>query len=168
MIPDLLDRPTPKRPTTLRFDGRVLLLLDDAELVRKQLYEGQDIELTDELRARLRDQISTDEITPAYICYFHDETLGESDRRCLALARQRLRQLHQRVDASSQEHLTLIKSRLEYAEGLEPSRAREIYSSVVELYSGKPWARELVDGRLRRRDDRGDDALPRDRRHPRR
>jgi 3-isopropylmalate/(R)-2-methylmalate dehydratase large subunit len=29
------------------------------------------------VRARLRDNISTDEITPAYICYYFDETLGE-------------------------------------------------------------------------------------------
>ncbi|MEZ4417328.1 MAG: aconitase family protein [Gemmatimonadota bacterium] len=74
---DLLTRPTPKRPTTLRFQGRVLFLVDDAELMRLQLQEGADLPLTDELKAKLRDQISTDEITPAYICYFHDETLGE-------------------------------------------------------------------------------------------
>jgi 3-isopropylmalate/(R)-2-methylmalate dehydratase large subunit len=77
MIRDLLDRPTPKRPRTLRFTGRVLFLLDDAELMRAQLFDGEDLELTPELKANLRDQISTDEITPAYICYFHDETLGE-------------------------------------------------------------------------------------------
>ncbi|MDZ7781078.1 MAG: aconitase family protein [Gemmatimonadota bacterium] len=77
MIKDLLERPIEKRPTTLRFDGRTLYLLDDSELVRAQLYEGQDLELTDELRERLRDQISTDEITPAYVCFFYDETLGE-------------------------------------------------------------------------------------------
>ncbi len=77
MIKDLLDRPIEKRPSTLKFDGRILLLLDDAELVRAQLFEGRDLELTEELKARLRDQISTDEITPAYICYFYDETLGD-------------------------------------------------------------------------------------------
>ncbi len=74
---DLLSRPTPRRPETLRFEGRILYLVDDAALLRRQLYEGEDLELTDELRERLRDQISTDEITPAYICYFFDETLGE-------------------------------------------------------------------------------------------
>jgi len=77
MIKDLLDRPIEKRPTTLKFDGRILFLLDDAELVREQLFEGRDLRLTEELRSRLRDQISTDEITPAYICYFYDETLGD-------------------------------------------------------------------------------------------
>jgi len=77
MIKYLLERPIEKRPRILKFDGRILYLLDDAELVKAQLYEGRNIELTDELKGRLRDQISTDEITPAYICFFHDETLGD-------------------------------------------------------------------------------------------
>ncbi|HUH13832.1 MAG TPA: aconitase family protein, partial [Longimicrobiales bacterium] len=65
-----------KRPSRVRLPGRVLFLVDDAELIRRQL-QGEDLELTDELRAKLRDQISTDEITPAYICYYFDETLGQ-------------------------------------------------------------------------------------------
>jgi 3-isopropylmalate/(R)-2-methylmalate dehydratase large subunit len=73
---DLMKLKVEKRPAKLRFDGRVLYLVDDAELMRRQL-AGEDLELTSELRARLRDQISTDEITPAYICYYFDETLGE-------------------------------------------------------------------------------------------
>ena len=77
MAGDLLTRPTPKRPATLEVRGRVLYLADDTTLVRRQLYEGLDLELSDALRARLRDQISTDEITPAYVCFFYDETLGE-------------------------------------------------------------------------------------------
>ena len=77
MIKDLLDRTIEKRPTTLKFEGRVLYLVDDTELVKAQLYEGAELELTDELKSKLRDQISTDEITPAYICFFYDETLGD-------------------------------------------------------------------------------------------
>ncbi len=77
MIEDLLKRPISKRPDSLRFEGRTLYLVDDANQVRAQLYQGANLELTDELRASLRDQISTDEITPAYICYFFDETLGD-------------------------------------------------------------------------------------------
>ena len=73
---DILKIKVEKRPDRLRFDGRVLFLVDDAALVKSQL-EGEDLELTDELRSELRDQISTDEITPAYICYYFDETLGE-------------------------------------------------------------------------------------------
>ena len=77
MIDDLLKRPTPKRPDRLTFEGRTLYLVDDSELLKAQLYREEDLELGDDLRRRLRDQISTDEITPAYICYFYDETLGE-------------------------------------------------------------------------------------------
>ena len=74
-MPDALrSRPVHKLPDRVRFAGRVLLLADDPELVRRQL-EGQDLEWTPALR--LRDDISTDEITPAYICYYYDETLGE-------------------------------------------------------------------------------------------
>jgi 3-isopropylmalate/(R)-2-methylmalate dehydratase large subunit len=75
MISSLLSRPIEKLPAEVRFDGRILFLADDADLVRRQL-EGEDLELTPELRALLRDNISTDEITPAYICYYFDETLG--------------------------------------------------------------------------------------------
>ncbi len=65
-----------KRPARMRFEGRVLFLVDDAELMRRQL-AGDDIELDAARSAGLRDQISTDEITPAYICYYFDETLGQ-------------------------------------------------------------------------------------------
>ncbi|HUG01378.1 MAG TPA: aconitase family protein [Longimicrobiales bacterium] len=65
-----------KRPDQVRFEGRVLFLVDDADLIRRQL-QGEDLPLTDALRENLRDQISTDEITPAYICYYFDETLGQ-------------------------------------------------------------------------------------------
>ena len=61
----------------MRFEGRTLYLLDDTALLEAQLYEGRDLELTDDLKSALRDQISTDEITPAYICFFYDETLGD-------------------------------------------------------------------------------------------
>jgi 3-isopropylmalate/(R)-2-methylmalate dehydratase large subunit len=73
---DLLSLKVEKRPDRMRFDGRILFLVDDAELMRRQL-QGEDLSLTDELSSKLRDQISTDEITPAYICYYFDETLGE-------------------------------------------------------------------------------------------
>ncbi len=66
-----------KRPPEVSFGGRVLYLADDADLIRRQLHDGLDPKLTAELKASLRDQISTDEITPAYICFFYDETLGE-------------------------------------------------------------------------------------------
>ena len=74
---DLLSRPVEKRPSTLNLSGRVLFLSRDSRELEAQLFEGVDLELDEGLRERLRDQVSTDEITPAYICYFYDETLGE-------------------------------------------------------------------------------------------
>jgi 3-isopropylmalate/(R)-2-methylmalate dehydratase large subunit len=76
MIASLLSRRIEKLPPEVRLQGRILFLVDDPELVRRQL-AGEDVELTDEVRGTLRDNISTDEITPAYICYYFDETLGE-------------------------------------------------------------------------------------------
>jgi 3-isopropylmalate/(R)-2-methylmalate dehydratase large subunit len=76
MQTDLLQLKVEKRPPVLRFDGRVFFLVDDAELMRRQL-SGEDLPFSDEVRILLRDQISTDEITPAYICYYFDETLGQ-------------------------------------------------------------------------------------------
>ncbi|HET6331014.1 MAG TPA: aconitase family protein [Holophagaceae bacterium] len=60
-------------PEVLRFDGRVLFLSEDARAVARQL-AGEDISLAE--AGPLRDQISTDEITPAFICYHFDEKLG--------------------------------------------------------------------------------------------
>ncbi len=76
MIPSLLTRTIEKLPPEVRLEGRVLFLVDDPEMVRRQL-AGEDVEMTEEVRANLRDNISTDEITPAYICYYFDETLGD-------------------------------------------------------------------------------------------
>ncbi len=74
MIESLKRRPLERRPDRVRFDGRVLFLVDDPELIRRQL-AGEDLAWPS--AASLRDNISTDEITPAYICYYYDETLGE-------------------------------------------------------------------------------------------
>lgn len=64
-----------KRPERLRFDGRVLFLTEDVSLVRRQLEAGEDLEF-DEGRA-LMNNISTDEITPGWVCFYYDETLGD-------------------------------------------------------------------------------------------
>ncbi|HEX9077442.1 MAG TPA: aconitase family protein, partial [Anaerolineae bacterium] len=74
MTQSLLERKIEKQPTRLKFDGRILFLAQDADLVRRQL-AGEDLTWSPDLK--LRDDISTDEITPAYICYYYDETLGE-------------------------------------------------------------------------------------------
>ena len=74
MLDALRTRPVAKLPSHVRLQGRVLFLAEDAGLVRRQL-AGADLEWTRAMK--LRDDISTDEITPAYICYYFDETLGE-------------------------------------------------------------------------------------------
>ncbi|MDQ3697696.1 MAG: aconitase family protein [Gemmatimonadota bacterium] len=82
MTASLLTRPVGKVADRIRFDGRVLFLTEDAALIRRQL-EGEDLAFDpaappgSSLRPALRDDISTDEITPAYICYYYDKTLGD-------------------------------------------------------------------------------------------
>jgi len=75
MIQSLLHRPVTRRPPTVRFTGRVLFLTEDPELILRQL-AGEDLAWTPEMK--LRDDISTDEITPAYVCFYFDETSGIS------------------------------------------------------------------------------------------
>src|SRR5579859_7372634 len=74
MLEALKSRPVNKLPDRVRFPGRILFLTEDAGLVREQL-AGKDLPWPP--KVPLRDNISTDEITPAYICYYYDETLGE-------------------------------------------------------------------------------------------
>ncbi|MGH7699457.1 MAG: aconitase family protein, partial [Gemmatimonadales bacterium] len=74
MLAPLRDRPVRQLPDSVRLEGRVLYLAEDAAVVRAQL-EGTDLDWTPAIK--LRDNISTDEITPAYICYYYDDTLGE-------------------------------------------------------------------------------------------
>ena len=58
----------------LTFPGRILFLTEDPALLDRQLH-GEDLDLA--TAGPLRDQISTDEITPAFICYHFDEKLGD-------------------------------------------------------------------------------------------
>ena len=63
----------------MRFAGRILFLTEDAEQVKRQL-AGEDLPwdtANPHNLPKLRDDISTDEITPAHICFYFDETLGE-------------------------------------------------------------------------------------------
>lgn len=74
MLERLLEREVRKRPPTVRLAGRVLFLTEDPDLIRRQL-EGEDLDWDPSIP--LRDDISTDEITPGWVCYYFDETLGE-------------------------------------------------------------------------------------------
>ena len=75
----LLTKHVEKRPATVRLQGRILFLTEDPELIKRQL-AGEDLPWdlkNPQNNPKLRDDISTDEITPAHICFFFDETLGE-------------------------------------------------------------------------------------------
>jgi 3-isopropylmalate/(R)-2-methylmalate dehydratase large subunit len=79
VIEALLNRQIEKRPQTVRLQGRILFLTEDPELIKRQL-AGEDLPWdtkNPQNNPKLRDDISTDEITPAHICFFFDETLGE-------------------------------------------------------------------------------------------
>jgi len=75
----LLQRKIEKRPDKVRLQGRILFLTEDPELIEKQL-AGWDLPWDAKNPAnnpKLRDDISTDEITPAHYCFYFDRTLGE-------------------------------------------------------------------------------------------
>src|SRR5690348_6378682 len=75
-----------KRPDHIKFSGRILFLTDDTSLIRRQLEATGEAAaaLETELAARLAhgdlplmSNISTDEITPGWVCFYYDETLGQ-------------------------------------------------------------------------------------------
>jgi len=68
-----MDRPA----RTVRIDGRVLYVTEDPVLLEKQL-TGEDLAFDPE--RPLVSNISTDELTPGWVCYYYDETLA---RYCL-------------------------------------------------------------------------------------
>lgn len=74
-----------RRPDHIKFSGRILFLTDETSLIRQQLEaEGEAAaKLEEELTSRLQrgelplmSNISTDEITPGWVCFYYDETLG--------------------------------------------------------------------------------------------
>ncbi len=79
MISSLLERKIEKRQDKVRLQGRILFLTEDPELIKRQL-AGEDLPWDTKNPAnnpKLRDDISTDEITPAHYCFYFDQTLGE-------------------------------------------------------------------------------------------
>src|SRR5215210_1532423 len=63
-----------KCPASVSFKGRILFLTDDVSLIRRQI-EGEDLSFDPNLP--LMSNISTDEITPGWVCFYYDETLGQ-------------------------------------------------------------------------------------------
>jgi len=73
------DRKVEKLPRQVKLEGRILFLTEDPELIKRQL-AGEDLPWDTNNPAnnpKLRDDISTDEITPAHYCFYFDHTLGE-------------------------------------------------------------------------------------------
>jgi len=75
-----------KQPNNVRMHGRILFLTEDISLIRRQLEASgnEAVRLEDELAQRLAtddlplmSNISTDEITPGWVCFYYDETLGQ-------------------------------------------------------------------------------------------
>src|SRR5687767_10419896 len=75
-----------RRPDNVKFQGRILFLTEDTSFIRRQLAaQGEDRERIEaELTRRLLNKdlplmsnISTDEITPGWVCFYYDETLGQ-------------------------------------------------------------------------------------------
>ncbi|MGA9996175.1 MAG: aconitase family protein [Pyrinomonadaceae bacterium] len=64
-----------KRPDRIRFNGRILFLTEETALIRRQLEDGEDLSYDPE--RPLMNNISTDEITPGWVCFYYDETLGQ-------------------------------------------------------------------------------------------
>ncbi|MBA2525061.1 MAG: 3-isopropylmalate dehydratase [Pyrinomonadaceae bacterium] len=75
-----------KRATNPKFTGRILFLTEDTSLIRQQLeaegderacIEGKLAERLANGDLPLMSNISTDEITPGWVCFYYDETLGQ-------------------------------------------------------------------------------------------
>jgi len=62
----------PPQEVKLTPGKRVLFLTKDLDLVRKQLYEGLDLRMEDISIDELLDDINTDVMTPAWVCFDHD------------------------------------------------------------------------------------------------
>src|SRR5438093_1696822 len=76
------------RPDHIKFSGRILFLTEDASLIRQQLEANADQDAASQLESELTQRlqsgdlplmsnISTDEITPGWVCFYYDETLGQ-------------------------------------------------------------------------------------------
>ena len=50
---------------------RVLFLTKDLDLIRQQLYDGLDLKMEDLKASDLLDDINTDMMTPAWVCFDH-------------------------------------------------------------------------------------------------
>ena len=62
----------PPQKIALAEDKRVLFLTKDLDLIKKQLYEGLNLNMKDLKPSDLLDDINTDVMTPAWVCFDHE------------------------------------------------------------------------------------------------
>jgi 3-isopropylmalate/(R)-2-methylmalate dehydratase large subunit len=70
-----MDESWPPQLVSLSPGGRVLFLTKDLNLIKKQLYEGLDLRMEDLSVDDLLDDINTDVMTPAWVCFDHDPAI---------------------------------------------------------------------------------------------
>jgi 3-isopropylmalate/(R)-2-methylmalate dehydratase large subunit len=104
---------------TVSFKGRILFLTEDPELLKAQL-DGKDLAWDPD--RPLIGNISTDELTPGWVCYYYDETLG---RYCLV----GLRGGHVKADAIKNGGFSVIVSGI--SKGCGSSRETAPYSEMI-------------------------------------
>jgi 3-isopropylmalate/(R)-2-methylmalate dehydratase large subunit len=105
--------------STITLGGRILYLTEDPSLLRAQL-SGEDVDLAG--AGPLLGNISTDEITPGWVCYYYDETLS---RYCLV----GLRGGHVKPDAVKSGGFSVVVSGV--SKGCGSSRETAPYSELA-------------------------------------
>ena len=64
----------PPQKIALSKDKRILFLTKDLDLIKKQLYDGLNLKMKDLKPSDLLDDINTDVMTPAWVCFDHEPT----------------------------------------------------------------------------------------------
>ena len=65
----------PPSEISLSENGRVLFLTKDPSLIKAQLYDGLDLKMKDLNVEDLMDDINTDVMTPAWVCFDHEPAI---------------------------------------------------------------------------------------------
>jgi 3-isopropylmalate/(R)-2-methylmalate dehydratase large subunit len=110
---------------TVTFEGRILYLTEDPALLEAQLDPARRAVLPGlpaQPETKLLGNISTDEITPGWVCYYYDETLG---RYCLV----GLRGGHVKPDAIKDGGFSVVVSGI--SKGCGSSRETAPYSELA-------------------------------------
>lgn len=74
MVENAMSAQQTNRRRSLRLTGKVLYLTEDQDTLKAELAGEKTLKRAD--AGKLVDNISTDEITPGWVCYYYDETLA--------------------------------------------------------------------------------------------